>query len=46
MGGKALKSTFTRRYNKDEFEKILPEILLKAKKAFKDAKSTNYFKDK
>lgn len=46
MGGLAIKNAFTRRYKKDEFEKILPIILEKTKKLFSDAKSTTYFKSK
>jgi hypothetical protein len=46
MGGNAIKNAFTRRYKKDEFEKILPVIIQKAKKKFTDAKSTIYFKSK
>lgn len=46
MGGNAIKGAFTRRYQKDEFDKILPVILEKAKKLFGDAVSTTYFKSK
>lgn len=46
MGGNAIKGAFTRRYQKEEFDKILPVILEKAKKKFTDAKSTTYFKSK
>lgn len=46
MGGNAIKGAFTRRYQKDEFDKILPIILEKAKKKFSDAVSTTYFKSK
>lgn len=46
MGGNAIKGAFTRRYQKDEFDNILPIILEKAKKKFTDAKSTTYFKSK
>lgn len=46
MGGNAIKSVFTRRYQKEEFDQILPIILEKAKKLFSDAKSTVYFKSK
>lgn len=46
MGGLALKNTFTRRYQKEEFDAILPVILEKAKKIFPDAVSTTYFKSK
>lgn len=46
MGGNAIKGAFTRRYEKKEFENILPVILEKAKKLFSDAKSTTYFKSK
>lgn len=46
MGGNAIKGAFTRRYQKEEFDKILPIILEKAKKKFTDAVSTTYFKSK
>lgn len=46
MGGNAIKGAFTRRYQKSEFDQILPVILEKAKKKFTDAKSTTYFKSK
>lgn len=46
MGGNAIKGAFTRRYQKAEFDQILPVILEKAKKKFTDAKSTTYFKSK
>lgn len=46
MGGLAIKNAFTRRYQKEEFDKILPIILEKARKLFPDAVSTTYFKSK
>lgn len=46
MGGLAIKNAVTRRYQKDEFDAILPIILEKAKKLFSDAVSTTYFKSK
>ena len=46
MGGNAIKGAFTRRYQKEEFDNILPIILEKAKTKFTDAKSTTYFKSK
>lgn len=46
MGGLAIKNAFTRRYQKDEFDAVLPTIIEKAKKLFSDAKSTTYFKSK
>lgn len=46
MGGLALKNCVTRRYNKDEFEKIIPEILEKARLIFPDAVSTQAYRNK
>ena len=46
MGGLAIKNAYTRRYQKDEFDAILPEILTKAQKMFSSAVSTTYFKSK
>jgi hypothetical protein len=46
MGGLAIKNAKTRRFQKDEFDAILPIILEKAKKLFSDAVSTTYFKSK
>lgn len=46
MGGNAIKGAFTRRYKKEEFDNILPDILNKAKMLFKDAVSTTFFKSK
>ena len=46
MGGNALKHTITRRYQKDEFEIIVPEILDKAKSLFSDAVCTKAFHSK
>lgn len=45
MGGNALQ-TFTRRYERTEFEQILPEIISKVKQKFTDAKSTKYYFEK
>lgn len=46
MGGNAIKNVVTRRYQKEEFDVILPIILEKAKKLFSEAVSTTYFKSK
>ncbi len=46
MGGLALKQTFTRRYQKDEFEKIIPDIQAKLRTLFTDAMPTKYYTEK
>lgn len=46
LGGLALKKVFTRRYNKDEFEKIIPEIREKMLTLFTDAQPTKYYSTK
>lgn len=46
MGGKALKNCFTRRYEKEEFEKIVPEIREKLMTLFTDAQPTRYYSEK
>lgn len=46
MGGKALKVAKTRRYSKDEYFAILPEILEKAKTLFTDARATTAYREK
>jgi len=46
MGGNALKNTFTRRYQKDEFEALLPELQSKLLLFFKDAQPTKYYATK
>lgn len=46
MGGLAIKNAFTRRYQKDEFEAIIPDILEKAKMIFPDAVSTQAYRNK
>lgn len=46
MGGLAIKNAHTRRYAKDEFEAILPEIQTKLRKKFADAVSTTYYRKK
>jgi len=46
MGGLAIKNALTRRYNKDEFEAIIPDILEKAKRIFPDVVSTQAYRNK
>lgn len=46
MGGTALKLIKTRRYSIEEYEQLLPEILDRAKKLFRDASAITFFKDK
>jgi len=46
MGGKALTNGLTRRYNKDEFETIIPIIVEKAKTLFKDVSPLKYYRTK
>ena len=46
MGGQALKNTFTRRYQKEEFEQITPEIKEKLLKVFPKVDMPKYFKSK
>lgn len=43
MGGLAIKNAYTRRYSKQEYDNILPEIIDKAKLLFTDAKDTRYY---
>ncbi len=46
MGGLAIKNAFTRRYSKEEFENIIPDILEKARRIFPEAVSTQAYRDK
>lgn len=46
MGGQALKNTFTRRYQKEEFEQITPVIKEKLLKVFPKVDMPKYFKSK
>lgn len=46
MGGLALKTCYTRRFSKEEFEKITPEILEKAKMIFSDVVLTTSYRNK
>jgi hypothetical protein len=46
MGGLALKHCVTRRYSKEEFDNIIPDILEKAKRIFPDAVSTQAYRTK
>jgi len=46
MGGQALKNTFTRRYQKDEFDKIAPVIKEKLLKVFPKVDMPKYFRSK
>ena len=43
MGGLAIKNAYTRRYSKQEYNEILPEIIEKAKTLFTDARDTRYY---
>ena len=43
MGGLAIKNAYTRRYSKEEYDNILPEIIDKAKLLFTDARDTRYY---
>lgn len=46
MGGLAIKNAKTRRYSKEEFELIVPDILAKAKLVFTDAVATKAYRNK
>ena len=46
MGGLALKKTHTRRYQKEEFELIIPDIQTKLRTLFTDAVPTKYYSQK
>lgn len=46
MGGQALKNTATRRYLKDEFLDITPQIKIKLEKYFKFVDMPKYYNDK
>ena len=43
MGGLAIKNAFTRRYQKDEFEALVPEVVAKAKDLFTDVHITEAY---
>ena len=46
LGGLALKNAFTRRYQKEEFELLMPEVQAKLKTYFSAAEPTKYYRTK
>lgn len=46
MGGRALKNTYTRRYDRDEFKALESRIVETLKKTFTDVKPTLYYSEK
>jgi hypothetical protein len=46
MGGQAIKTAYTRRYSRKEYDEIVPEIIQKAKKLFSHATDTKFFFEK
>jgi len=46
MGGRALKNTFTRRYNRAEYELIIQDIVEKAKGLFSEVSPTKFYRHK
>lgn len=46
MGGLAIKNAYTRRYEKEEFDELVPEVLSKMKLLFTDAKITKAYRNK
>lgn len=43
MGGLAIKNAFTRRFDKDEFDALVPEVVAKAKTLFSDVHITEAY---
>lgn len=46
MGGRALKNTFTRRYNRAEYDIIIQDIVEKAKTLFSEVAPTQFYRKK